>query len=853
MNFSYNNVIKRHKALDAAPKKIFTKFFVLGFRAIILLGLAGVIIAGFTGLGVLKGIIVNAPDEINIAPVGFQTTIYDSNGKLIETLEASGSNRSDVSISEIPKHLQWAFIDTEDVRFYQHNGIDVKGIIRASLSALTTGSFSGGGASTLTQQLLKNNVFENGGAESNNGALIRRKIQEQYLALKVEKTYTKDIILQHYLNTINLGSGCYGVNSAAKRYFNKEVSELTISESAVIAGITQNPYYMNPIRYPETNAKRRTKILNNMLKEGHITQAEYDEAMADDVYSRILETNEDITSNEKAYSYFTDELIDQVINDLMKEKDYSYTQAINAVYSGGLQIYSTQDSAIQNICDAEMSDDANYPKNVKYSFDWAWSVQHADGTIDNYSNVNITYYNKTLLGNQTFKLIFSSKEKAQECIDKFKAEYLKEGDIVLGENVLFTLQPQASFSVIDQKTGYVKAIVGGRGEKLTSRSLNRATSTVRQPGSTFKVLSTYAPALDRLNYTLATVEDDAPYNDVNGRPIHSWWNDEGENEYRGLCSFREGIYNSMNIHAVKTITNITPKLGYEYLLDMGFTTLDEKTDQYIQSLALGGITNGVSNIELCAAYAAIANEGVYTKPIYYTKILDNNGRIVIEKEPETRQVIKETTAFLLTSAMHDVVTIGTGKQCNVKNQYVAGKTGTTSNAYDLWFAGYSTHLTSVIWTGYDENDKIETTSYHKKLWGKIMGRIHDELGYSQIADADAYEKSIATKINEIVEVEVCKKSGKLPVEGLCNMDPQGSMLVKEYFAKGTEPTESCDCHAKFSICSISGKLANEFCPTDKVVEKVYRLRMLGEEGETFDTPYTIPAAIRNSICIIHHG
>lgn len=850
MNYSYNKVLEKHKELNATPRKMITKIFVYGFKAIIFGILAGISIVGFAGLGMFKGIIENAPDveDINIAPIGYQTTIFDSNGKQIETLEASGSNRSPVSISQVPKHLQWAFIDIEDERFYEHNGIDIQGIIRAGLSAVITGSFSGGGASTITQQLLKNNVFENGGAEDNNGALIKRKVQEQYLAIKLEQNMTKDIILQNYLNTINLGSGCYGVQAASKRYFSKDVSELTISESAVIAAITQNPSAMNPIRHPEINGKRRAKILSYMLKNGHITQEEYDEAVADDVYSRISEVNVEYVSSEKAYSYFVDELIDQVIEELRKQKGYTYTQAVNAIYSGGLQIYSTQDSSMQKICDEEISNDANYPKKIKYSFDWAWSVKHSDGTTDNYSNVNITYLNKVLLGKQNFKLIFDTKEEAQACIDAFKAEYLKEDDEILGESLIFTLQPQASFTVIDQSTGYVKAIVGGRGDKETSRSLNRATSTTRQPGSCFKVLAVYAPALDRLNYTLASVEDDAPFNDVNGRPVSNWWG----KSYRGLCSFRQGIYQSMNILAMKTIVDITPQLGYEYLIDMGFTTLVENKDQYIQSLSLGGITKGVTNIELCAAYAAIANNGVYTEPVYFTKVLDHNGRIILESNPETKTVLKESTAFLLTSAMHDVVTIGTGKLCNVKGQYIAGKTGTTTNSNDIWFAGYSTHLTATIWAGYDENAELNNSDFHASLWSKIMTRIHNELGYDKITDSEEYEKQLAKKNSSIVEVQVCKKSGKLPVEGICDHDPQGSMIVTEYFADGTQPTETCDAHVKYKICKISGKLANEYCPESSTEEKVYRIRIKGDEGNTADTPYEIPSSLLNSTCILHH-
>jgi len=855
MNYTYKKILEKHRHLNATPRKVLTKVFVYGFKAVIFLIIAAISIGGFAGLGVIQGIIANSPDveDISIVPVGYQTTIYDCNGVLIETLEFSGSNRSPVSISQVPECLQWAFIDTEDVRFYEHNGIDLKGIVRAGLSFITTGSFSGGGASTITQQLLKNNVFENGGVESNNGALIRRKIQEQYLAIKLEQIATKDIILQNYMNTINLGSGCYGVQAAAKRYFNKDVSELNISESAVIAAITQNPTKWNPITFPENNAIRRKRILDNMFENKHITEEEYNEAINDDVYSRISQVNVEYQESETAYTYFVDELIDQLISDLQEEKGYSYTQAINAIYSGGLKIYSTQDSTIQAICDEEIANEANYPAGTSYSFDWKWSVKHADGTISNYSNTNITYFNKVLLGRNNFKILFDTQEKAQACIDEFKNEYLKEDDEILGETLIFSLQPQVSFTVIDQETGYVKAIVGGRGDKEASLSLNRATSTLRQPGSCFKILAAYAPALDRLNYTLASVEDDAPYTDVNGRPVSNWWNTETKEFYRGLSPFRQGIYQSMNIVAMKLITEITPQLGYEYLLDFGFSSLVEDTDQYIQSLALGGISKGVTNIELCAAYAAIANGGVYTEPVYYTKVLDYNGRILLESETETHRVLKETTSFLLTSAMHDVVTsVGTAPNANVTGQYIAGKTGTTSKANDLWFAGYSTHLTAVIWTGYDENSQISSnTEFHKKLWGKLMTRIHNELEYEKIGNANQYEIQWAKKLDSIVEVQVCKKSGKLPIEGLCDCDPEKSQIVTEYFAKGTEPTETCDCHVKYKICSVSGKLANEYCPDESCIEKVYRIRMRGTEGTTYDTVYEIPVTLLNSTCLKH--
>ncbi len=856
MNFSKKKVIEKHKAIVSTPRKLKTKVFVTVFRLFVFVMVLAVATVGFFGLGMIKGIIDGAPsiDTVNISPVEFSTTIYDSDGTEIEKLVTDGSNRQLVSIDDIPNCLKYAFIDIEDERFESHNGVDVKGVLRATFGLLSTGSFSQGGASTITQQLLKNNVFENGGQEDNYGELIKRKIQEQYLAIELEKNMSKDIILENYLNTINLGAGNYGVQAAASRYFNKDVSELTISESAVISSITQNPAKYNPILHPDNNADRRAKVLSNMKKNGHITQDEYDEAIADNVYERIQDNNVDYATA-SPYSYFVDELIDQVIEDLQEQKAYTYTQAVNAVYSGGLSIYSTQDSAIQTICDEELSNPDNYPANTLYSFSWQYSVKHENGETENFSNTNILYYHRKLLGESNFKIIFNSKEEAQACIDEYKAAYAQEGDKILGENVVFTLQPQVSFSVIDQSTGYVKAIVGGRGEKETSRSLNRATDSTRQPGSTFKVLASFGPAIDRYNYSLATVFDDAPYAYTSsGRQISNWWG----HYYYGLSSIRMGIVKSMNIIAVKCLTAITPEVGFEYLEDFGFSTLvssrvnDDNTvnTDITQSLALGGLTDGVTNIELCNAYATIANGGIYTESSYYTKVLDSKGHVILEKDPNTHRVLKETSAFLLTNAMHDVVTTGTGKLANVEGQYVSGKTGTTSNDYDIWFAGYTPYLTAAIWSGFDENtsigDTVYNTQYHKILWSKIMTRIHQEKGFTYV------EPEVPTNV---VTASVCKKCGNLAVEGLCDHDPEGNMIVTEYFAEGTVPEDTCVCHVKYNICTISNKLAGPNCPASCAKEQVYRIRFLGKgtgDETTYDTPYEVPSGLEDSICNVHN-
>ena len=843
MNYSKDSIVKKHKKLVSARRKLSTKLIINIFRIFMLLVLLTGAVGISVGLGMASGILEGTPDveAISIAPLGVSTTVYDCDGNEIEKLVASGSNRIPVSIDQVPDCLQKAFVSIEDERFYKHNGIDAKGILRAGVQFLLYGDMQG--ASTITQQLLKNNAFTNGGNESSMGELIKRKIQEQYLAVELEKVQSKTVILENYLNTINLGSGCYGVQAAALRYFNKDVSELNISESAVIAAITQNPTKYNPINHPEYNVQRRGEVLKKMKENGYITEEEYQEALNDNVYDRIQIISVETEQDNTPYSYFVDELISQILSELQEQKGYTYEQASNLLYSGGLNIYSTQDMQIQEICDRETSDPENYPGNVYYSFDWRWSVQRADGTVENYSNVDLTYYYKNLLGQSDFKLIFGEKEDIQSCIDGFKAEYTREGDTSLGESCLYSLQPQVSFTVMDQKTGYIKAVVGGRGEKETSLSLNRATHSPRQPGSCFKVLAAFAPAIDACDMTLATVYNDEPYNYANGRAVKNWYSG-----YRGLNSIRNAVRDSMNIVAVRCITDVTPELAYEYLTDFGFTTIVEEQElsdgsvvsDINQATALGGLTKGVYNEELTAAYAAIANGGVYTEPVYYTKVTDSNGRIILESNPETRQVIEADTAYQLTNAMHDVVTDGTGTLANIDNQYVAGKTGTSSDNYDIWFAGYTNYLTASIWSGFDENMDLEkycgSTSYHNRLWSKIMKEIHDAKGYT-------YEEP--ERPDSIVEATVCSQCGYLAVDGVCDS------VRTEVFSDKNVPTESCKCHIKYTICTVSGKLAGEHCPEDVIETRIYGTTFEGKNSYDADAVYALPSEIQNGVCIIH--
>ena len=783
MNYGKKSTAKKRTALISRSSMMGKRARVSFIRVLFVSLIALCIAVTCLGVGSFRGVIDNAPDvdDIDIMPLGYATFLYDDAGNQIRKLAAPDSNRLPVTLDQIPVDLQHAVVAIEDERFYEHNGIDVKGILRAGMKALTTGDFSEG-ASTITQQLLKNNVFTNWTSESTQLERFTRKIQEQYLAIQVEKKTDKDTILENYLNTINLGAGSYGVQAAARQYFDKDVWDLNLSECATLAGITQNPTKFNPIINPDSNRKRRKEVLQHMLDQNYITQDQYDEALADDVYSSIQAAQEKNSSTENTvYTYFEDELTDQIINDLMNIKGYTKKQATNLLYSGGLKVYTTQDSKIQNILDEEYADPSNYPDTVQYELDYALTVTDPDGNQVNYSKEMLQLYFQN--EDPDFDLLFDSPEEGQTYVDKYKASILADGSKVLAERVNFAPQPQSSMSVIDQHTGYVKALIGGRGEKTASLTLNRATDTTRQPGSTFKIVSTYAPALNEKGMTLATTFEDEPYEYPDGSPVNN-----ATRSYNGTTTIRTAIQNSINVVAVKCLEKVTPELGLKYLDNFGFTTLahgteaDKDANGNVWSdanlaTALGGITRGVTNVELCASYAAIANGGNYIKPIYYTKILDHNGNVLIENTAAERSVIKESTAFLLTSAMEDVVKQGTGTACQLDNMPVAGKTGTTEAYNDLWFVGYTPYYTCAVWSGYDNNEKLPdyARNFHKALWKKVMTRIHEGLPSKEFEKPASVEK-----------LSVCEETGLLP--------RAGCPVITEYFDVGTMPTEYCDQH-----------------------------------------------------------
>ena len=777
MRYGKDDIVKEYDRLHVPYEAMGKKVGAYIVRAVFFLFIALVVAVICAGVGMVRGIIADTPDvsSINIAPSGYATIIYDADGRELQKLVSPNANRMAVSIDKVPLVMQQAVISAEDERFYEHNGVDPYGLVRAFVYSIRYRFRETQGASTITQQLLKNNVFTEWTQEKTMIASIKRKLQEQYLAIQLEeRLHNKKLILENYLNTINLGAGAYGVQAASRKYFNKDVWDLNLSEAAVIAGITPNPSRYNPIRHPDRNEKKREIVLEKMCSLGYITEEEKEEALADNVYERIAEAQQ-VAAQEQStvYSYFVDELTKQVVEDLMTVKGYTETQAYQALYSGGLRVFTTQNAEIQRICDEEFLNDANYPNATEYELDWAFSINRKSGEAVNFSREMLRDYFREQ--DENFDLKFTTVEEAQRYVERYKKHIAEEGDQIVAERMSLVPQPQASAVVIDQKTGYVKGIVGGRGKKTASLTLNRATSTYRQPGSTFKVLAAYAPALDAGRITLATTYTDEKYEYANGQEVHDWLS----SKYLGNITVREAIANSVNVPAVKCITDITPRAGYEQLLKFGFTTLSPQNDIY-QPIALGGIYNGVSTLELTAAYAAIANQGNYIKPIFYTKIMDQYGNIILDNTPETTRAVRDTTAFLLTSAMETVVEKGTGTMCRLGSMPVAGKTGTTSDYRNVWFVGYTPYYTCGVWSGYDNNQPLPDEGtyhdYNKLLWKAIMSRIHEDL------TPKPFERPAS-----IVQATVCESTGYLSV-GNCPKP------ITEYFTAESAPRANCAKH-----------------------------------------------------------
>lgn len=673
---------------------------------------------------------------------------------------------------------------------------------------------------TITLQLIRNQIM----TQSNENTLIERVangIQEQFLAIELEDYLDKKEILEDYLNTISMDENTLGVQAAAKKYFDKDVSEITASEAAVLAAMVDDPISDNPVSGQEANAEKRKIVLKAMLDEGYLTEDEYEDALGDDVYLRIKNITTNITSEGKINSYYADAVINQVISDMRQNLGYTQTQAYNTLYHGGLKIYTCQDKGLQNICDTTINSDSNYPQGTKSYLSYTLVVEKFE-SYKEYSEIDVKNYFAQKGIN--FSLYFTDSKQAQKYINTFRKAKLKDGAKAVNEEMQLVKEPQASFVLIEQATGEVKALVGGRGTKRKNRAQNRAMEVTYQPGNVFSILSTYIPALDTAGMTLGSVEKDELYRfSQSGKKVVS------SGKYRGQVTLREAITQKLAVPAVKVLEKISPQTGFDYLTNMGFSTLVEskstqsskKSTDIQLELAIGKLNQGVTNLELTAAYASLANTGIYQPPRLYNRVVDAAGNVLLDNTTKPTQIMKESTAWLLTNVLQENVKSGSAKEANFETNEiaVAGVTGTNEKKSGVWFEGYTPYYTAGIWSGEDENKKVEVSGYHIRIWKKIMMQVH------------AYSKHSQGKFKKpanIVKKKICTASGKIAVKGICDK-AKSSGVRKEYFVSGTEPQENCDIHVRYAYIKGTNQLADDSTEKKDIEYRIVEQKSKKEE------------------------
>ena len=863
--------------------------------------------AGSVGLAFVN-ILTTAP-EIDPYSInsGFEETslIFDKDKNLLEKVETA-EYRTFVKLNKVPQFLKDAFISIEDERFYEHPGVDPKGI----LSSLYENFKAGGvvrGASTITQQLIKNTFLSN-------EQTLTRKLKEIYLALNLETKLSKDQILESYLNMISLGQNSYGVQEASRTYFSKNVDEINIAQAALLAGIVKGPniyqpfYRVSPLKFDEAtmrkigeteilgekyilvfntkSVQRQKVILKKMLELGKINKAEYDEAINFDVVASLKPSAK---KESEITSYATDYVKNQVVEDLMEKYQITKQKAQERLFTGGLRIYSTIDTKVQKNLDEVnrnfngilLGDLKRYkaPLLVDRNLDKGGNIVDKDGNLVYYKKENLLtddgylfipkgefsinangdlaitssrilaykkstdiqdYYTidgaKNLLTHRVGGLAVPDAYYLRQARHSLiiKAEFFEKNDKFYKVNETGNLfinpeyfynnktglvQPQSATVIMDYKTGHIVAMIGGRDVK-GSRILNRATDTARQPGSSMKPLAVYLPALDN-GFTAASPILDIPMITADGKV----WPNNVYTGFKGITTLRESLIYSINVSSARTLKKIGIPTSIKYLKKLGIIneenpskdnfvqSSENKThnDENLASLALGGMTKGVSPLDMTAAYSAIANDGVYNEPIIYTKVLDKDGNIVLEKEAKQRRVVSPQIAYVMKDILRSTAYEHTGKNAIIKGQASAGKTGTTDYNADFWFVGFTNYYAAATWMGND-SPKITITQNSwlaAKLWGHIMTKIHqDKESKPQFAEPDG-----------IVKAYVCTKSGKKPNQ-FCSSDPRG-VVREEIFAKGTEPTETCKVHVALEVNSSNNKLATEFTPEELKITKVF--------------------------------
>ena len=669
---------------------------------------------------------------------------------MYQTLYLNSENRIWTDLEDIPKYLQEAAIAIEDKRFEKHHGVDWKGTTRAIVYTLFGKNVQGG--STITQQLVKN-------VTGDNEVTVKRKITEIYRALELEKRYEKDEILEAYLNEVFFGQSCYGVVTASRMYFNKDVSDLTLAECASLMGITNNPSMYDPTLSSwtrENNRERQLTILGAMLEQGKISQEEYDAAKAEDIVfsngftisgkyvgsdgtATDQEPEEPPTDDTESpadeeepaikgrYSWFTEAMIGDVadalvekygITDKVRDNGTTYTayeQAWDMVHGKGYKIYTTQNPKYQKIAEDVCYDLSNIPYTSSYTN--------------------------------------SAGEQVED-------------------------QLQIALTIVDPTNGYVVAMIGGAGEKQADRVWNWAVNA-RQCGSAIKPVSTYAPALDDGTINGASVIDDYPML-LNGDvwPRNANW------RYQGLTALHTAIAQSLNTCAVRTNLAYGVDRSYEFLVNkLGFENLTYTDSQQVGNMALGGFEKGVTTEEMAAAYAAFVNEGVYTKPRTFVRVEDANGNVILENEAQSTVAMKNTTAAIINHLLQEAALNGTGYEAQFSGMHIAGKTGSTNSNKDRYFVGYTPYYSCAVWAGYEHNQRIVASGNPcSAVFRKVMSAIHEEL-----PDKDFFSCAGLTS------VAVCADSGMLASEN-CALDVRGSRVYTALVAADNAPTSVCTMH-----------------------------------------------------------
>ncbi|MBO5213775.1 MAG: transglycosylase domain-containing protein [Clostridia bacterium] len=750
-------------------------FLICCMMGVAMLGIAAAVVYSFSDTDLDERF---ASMDLDYSSFIYATDPVTGEDYIYQEIQSKSGTRVWVSDSEIPQHVKDATVALEDQRFYTHSGVDpirtVKAIIEYAQSKLTGSNERASGGSTLTQQVIKNMT-----GDDDYG--IGRKVKEMLQALYIERRYNKDQILEYYLNTVYFGQSANGISAAAEIYFDKDVSELTVAEGAAIICITKSPSTYNPYLHPENNKKRRNDTMWFMYEQGYLTREEYDEYSQQELNLVDLEAKREETESEEEgiflYNYYTDMVIRDVLRDLQTEKGLSEAEATNLLYHGGLQIYACVDPSIQTMMEDYFANEDN------------------------------------------FKYTGSSK-------DTFVNEK--------GETEI----PQVAMMVMDPETGDILGVIGGRGEKTKSLSLNRAVDTPRQPGSSIKPLSVYGYAIENDLMTLGDPIDDIP---VTYDPEEkTFWPSNYDKTYAGLVSVKKALARSLNTPAAWGLKTVGIKTSYDFLINsLHFTTLNRDDSTSLAPLAVGALTDGVTLREMTTAYTTFAGDGMYTAYRSYSRIVGYDGKTVLENPIEREEVFSEQTAYLMTDILQSSVYSIAG-DARLKNIATAGKSGTTSSYKDRWFIGYTNDYVAGIWWGYDTPYELNNT-HHFKMWNQVMTKVHEMKNIT---------KSSFEQPSGIVSCSVCWKSGLLPGP-YCSTDPQGACVETFYYKEGTQPTKTCNVHHQLYVCDVSGKIAHENCPSATLKTFVDIDRSFPAAVKIGDAGYICPRLTKENILYSH--